>query len=127
MKRWTEVASMASARSAFTCGRVQGDFGTEVVVVNRFGAEIFSLADMIWRPGPDFPPEGLVAASVFQFSNDFFFAGGQFGGPENPVDTVWQFDVDSYEFVLREDKLQVPRFNSLPSAVVINEDFLPQC
>jgi len=122
--RWVEQAPMAQPRSAFGCGRVEGALGTEIVVLNT-GGEIYSLADRIWRPAPEFPREKLDVASVMQFENDFFFVGGKEPGANG--DTVWQFDAQNYDWILREEKLSKPKFNALHSTVVIDRDFLPQC
>jgi len=136
---------MSSPRIGFACGLVNSPaLGPEIIAQDTFGGtDIFSLSDLLWRPGPFIPQDDFVlnVPDVLQFKNDFYVIGGQAGTPRDPVDTVWRysipksqpdiklenvfrFDADSYEWVLEDVKLLTPRYNS--AVVSIDTTFL-QC
>jgi len=75
--------------------------------------------DLKWREGP-LLPENVNLLSSAQLEDGFLAIGGRDDGFS--VDTVYKFSQDSYEWSLREERLNIPR--QLAFSVPVPDSFL---
>ena len=103
---------MTTPRCAHSCGRA----GSNIIVVGGLGSdeayttfEIFSLDYLTWTTGPGVPPTAngeIKDSSSFQLENTFYLLGGK---ADKALDTVYEFDLESFAWKEREEKLEIAR------------------
>lgn len=119
-KEWIQMPDMAaSVRFDHACGLVENGNGEREIVVaggdagGTFGSsmvssEIFSLTNMEWRDGPDFPIDVNGAASV-QLSQSFLVVGGFSHGESSYLDGIYEFDRLNYTWSKKNQTLKTAR------------------
>ncbi len=115
-QEWIRVEDAQVSRSYPACGLVpnRDTANPEVVVVGNGGSEVFNVASMTWREGPDFQPVGSRHASA-QLDDTFALVGGT--NNTAYLDTVYTFDPDTYDFALNKQRLALARLSATVAAV----------
>ncbi len=121
LQEWVQLDSMSTYRNNYCgCGLINNEnMGKEVVVAGYGTSEIFNMATMTWRAGPNLP-DGNGYASV-QLTNTFLLVGGQEQAAVYS-DKIYIFDEDAYVFNLKSQTMQYPRRDA--AAVVVPDDFV---
>ncbi len=74
----------------------------------------------MWRTGPSLA--SFDQASYAQFGDTFVVVGGEDPG-DNSIDTIYQFDHINYDWILMDQRLEVPRKN-YPGIVAVPDEFV---
>ena len=89
-----------------SCGLIQNpENGPEIVLADRGNSEIFSLDSLTWREGPEAPY--FYEASSAQLQDTFLVVGGT-DEDGNHLDTIYEFDHVTYDWLLRSQRLPAP-------------------
>jgi len=104
------------------CGVLNNnDHGQEVLVAGGHDSFIFSFTNLSWREGPKLP-ESLHTQAAAP-TRDGFIAIGGFNGLDGSIShSAYTFQEDSYEWILEEAQLAIPRQTAV--AVAVPDDFV---
>jgi len=126
--QFTFLENVPRPMSTPACGLLNGMNGKEILMAVTTKSYIFNLNDTAWRPGPQLP-EDIEYLAYAQVSGGFLAIGGEgekydiaTGFPYSvPIDTIYKFDENMYEWILLPQKLELAREET--GAVSVPEDF----
>ena len=114
------MATMEQRRVFLSCGLVINPISGEQEIVvlpgrddHSLGTEIYNVAANYWRGGVDFPVEARYVTVAQDGGNSFYALGGydSAGNPDAYLDTIYQFDENTYDFILLEQRLPYGAYN----------------
>ena len=119
---WSDGPELNAGREKSQAGLVIFENGTRAVVaatgLDEPSTEYLNLDDNVWKYGPTTPYEIQQGASV-QLNDTFIIVGGQ--NLTNVLDTLWTIDPINETWVLRDQKLSIPRYHA--AAFLVPDDF----
>ena len=116
MHRWTRLSDIKHRRYVPACGAAINKYivvigGVTDEQVFRKTTEIYNLETGEWTYGPDVPSEEyLDDAQTAAFGDTFLLTGGRDEG-HTSLKTIYEFDPESLDFVLREEKIYKSRYS----------------
>ncbi len=127
---WTEVSPMPTPRYNHVCGVVAGaDDTTDIVISGGYDGrdflslvEIYNVEGDAWRTGSPLP-QAINSLSIAGFGGSFLLVGGFDGEVE--LDTIYEYDVQSGDWVLREQRLATAK--NRVNAMMVHPDAFPPC
>ncbi len=119
---WTQLPQMPMNMSESSCGLINNPTnGAEIVIVEEGESQIFNAHNLTWRTGPEVYEKFDYAGSA-PLGDTFVMVGGSDKYSHDELDTIYQFDHINYNWILKPQKLQLPR--SLPGVVAVPDDFV---
>ncbi len=119
---WTELPPMTGFREYSSCGLINNpENGIEAVIVEDGSSEIFNFRDETWRAGPYVDQFEFELAGYAQVGDTFVVVGGY--GLKGDLDTIQIFDHINYDWILMDQRLQVPR-RDYPGVVAVPNEFV---
>jgi len=116
-KEWTELANIPNELPRGACGLLHSpDLGPEILLADGQLAFFFSLTSGTWREG-QIIPEAIKYQSYQQLDDGFLSIGGTTIDGGEPVDSVYKFVEETYEWELMSDRLSQPDSNLATVAV----------
>ncbi len=121
-EEWTELPGNNQINYWPGCGLIKNPInGVEIVVDDGFYTNIFNFNAMHWKEGPNKPGD-IDRAGTAQLKDTFVMVGGG-NQAFSAVDTILLFDHINYEWIMLDQRLQIPRGN-FPGVVAVPDGFL---